>query len=165
MKLRANKNGGLMFSDVTTQIGIQTKAGLIVNVLAGAAHFDEVTVSGRKGGPDILGTIISAEGGYVKHVHTSRRHIVTLNKTPKELNPKLYAEIFKGVDKDYYWRARHHSNKKIMATSGEGYRRKSACLHGLTTVFGQDIAVYLIHTDENGDVRVRDGKPSIDRIK
>lgn len=51
-------------------------------------------------------------------------------------NTKIVAEIYRGKDGDWYWRARHVSNHKIMADSGEGYRKKRACLHGIDVVLG-----------------------------
>jgi len=40
----------------------------------------------------------------------------------------------------YRWRLVHNSNGKTIADSGEGYVRKSDCLHGINIVKGSSLS-------------------------
>lgn len=45
-------------------------------------------------------------------------------------------QIYKDTRAEYRWRLRADNNQ-IIATSGEGYKAKSDCMHGIDLVKGQ----------------------------
>lgn len=51
-------------------------------------------------------------------------------------NTKIFAEVYRDESGDWRWRARHIKNHRVMADSGEGYRKKRSCLHGVDVVLG-----------------------------
>ena len=63
-------------------------------------------------------------------------------------HPKLFVEMERG-ENNWYWSAHHYSNHKSMAIGGEGYRKRSSCLHGINTVFGSDIEIHEVWYDQN----------------
>lgn len=45
-------------------------------------------------------------------------------------------EVFKDRAAEWRWRLRADNNKDIIADSGEGYKNKADCLHGIDLVKG-----------------------------
>jgi uncharacterized protein YegP (UPF0339 family) len=49
---------------------------------------------------------------------------------------KIVGMLFKGINGDWYWRLLSYSNKKIIASSSEGYRRLSAAKQNMSVATG-----------------------------
>ncbi|HET9276332.1 MAG TPA: DUF1508 domain-containing protein [Gemmatimonadales bacterium] len=47
--------------------------------------------------------------------------------------PRLQFEVYRGARRDFRWRLKS-ANGRVVATSGEGYKTKAACLAGIALV-------------------------------
>ena len=71
-------------------------------------------------------------------------------KSMSTKNEKLFVEIERNKNKEWYWRAKHVRNHNSMAIGGEGYKSKRSCLNGVNTVFNGGVDIYEIGRDKNG---------------
>lgn len=67
-------------------------------------------------------------------------------------NNKLFVEMEKGDNKQWYWRARHKSNHRIMADGGEGYKSKRSCVNCVRTIFHEGVDLYEAVLQKDGSM-------------
>jgi uncharacterized protein YegP (UPF0339 family) len=71
---------------------------------------------------------------------------------------QLKFEVYQDVSKEFRWRlvAAADKDSKVLATSGQGYKAKVDCQHGVKVIQeGADKLTYEVYQDNKGDYRWR----------